>query len=136
MKKILLAIITLLITVTLHAKEYKDDCVLETKTVNKEALIIDVRTKKEFEMGHPKDAINIPYFLDKEGKKVLNKNFIEQVNRLTDDDYTKPLIIICRIGIRSVKAAVDLADEGYEDLTNIQQGFVKGWKKAGMPTEK
>jgi len=135
-KKILLSLISLMITITLNAKEYKDDCVLETKTVNKEAIIIDVRTKKEFALAHPIGAINIPYFFDKDGEKVPNTNFIEQVNQLTNDDYAKPLIIICRIGIRSVKAAIDLADEGYEDLTNIQQGFVKGWKKAGLPTEK
>ncbi|MEA3418509.1 MAG: rhodanese-like domain-containing protein [Campylobacterota bacterium] len=137
MKKLfLVALLTFSTFTSLQAKEYKDDCVVESKTVAKDAIIIDVRTKKEFTLGHPKGAINIPYFFDRDGERVLNAHFIEEVNRLTDDDYEKPLIIICRIGIRSVKAAVALADEGYEDLTNIQQGFVRGWKKAGLPIEK
>jgi len=136
MKKIFLLITALLTLIFADVKQFKDDCVLETKTVEKDAVIIDVRTKDEFVRGHPKGAINIPYMFDTDkGEQIVNKNFIKEVNALTGDDYAKPIIVICRIGIRSVKAAVALADEGYEDITNIQQGFVKGWKKAGMPIE-
>ncbi len=136
MKKIILAIFTLLLATFSHAKPYKDDCVLEDKHIEKDAIIIDVRTKEEFERGHPKGAVNIPYMFDlPNGNREINKNFINEVNRLTKENYEQPIIVICRIGIRSVQAAEALAEEGYEDLTNIQQGFVKGWKKAGMPVE-
>ncbi len=120
----------------LHAKEYSDSCLKETKVLPEFDYIIDVRTKEEFEHGHPKGAINIPYEMKVNGEMVINKHFVEQVNRLTDDGYDKEIVLICRIGLRSVKAAILLADEGYEKLTNIQQGFVNGWKKAGLPIEK
>lgn len=134
-QKLLIALIMSLFVSLLHAKEYKDSCVKETKTLPDYQYIIDVRTKEEFKFGHPKGAINIPYEFDKNGERVLNKNFVAEVNRLTDEGYDKEIVLICRIGLRSVKAAILLADEGYEKLTNIQQGFVNGWKKAGLPVE-
>jgi len=135
-QKLLITLILSLFTLSLQAKEYSDSCVKETNVVPNYDFIIDVRTKEEFKFGHPKGAINIPYEFNKNGERVLNKNFIEQVNRLTEDGYDKEIVLICRIGLRSVKAAILLADEGYEKLTNIQQGFVNGWKKAGLPVEK
>jgi rhodanese-related sulfurtransferase len=132
----LLLIFGLIWLQSIEAKEYSDQCLVDTKTIDQEAVIIDVRTKQEYAFGHPPGAINIPYEFDREGERVLNTNFVAQVNRLTEEDYEIPLIIICRIGVRSVKAAELLADEGYEDITNIQKGFLKGWKKAGLPVEK
>ncbi len=137
MNKLFVSIVTLFLAlVTLQGKEYKDNCVLETHTFPQDATIIDVRTPKEFQMGHPKGAVNIPYELEKDGVKEVNPNFVSEVNRLTSENYEEPLIIICRIGVRSVKASVDLAKEGYDNITNIQKGFMDGWKKAGMPIEK
>ncbi|MBN2825244.1 MAG: rhodanese-like domain-containing protein [Campylobacterales bacterium] len=134
--KLLITLILSLFISMLHAKEYTDSCVKDDNVVPNYDFIIDVRTPEEFKFGHPKGAINIPYEFDKNGEKVLNKHFVEQVNRLTGDGYEKEIVLICRIGLRSVKAAILLADEGYEKLTNIQQGFVNGWKKAGLPVEK
>ncbi len=119
-----------------EAKDYKDSCLLETKTIPADAVIIDVRTTQEFTFNHPKGATNIPYLIEKDGERIPNQNFIAEVNKLTGEDYSKHLIIICQTGVRSVDASKALLDEGYEDLTNIQKGFVNGWKKAGLPVEK
>jgi rhodanese-related sulfurtransferase len=137
MNRLFVLLATLFLAIgTLQAKEYKDNCLLDTHTFPQDAAIIDVRTPKEFALGHPKGAVNIPYELEKDGAKEVNPNFVSEVNRFTKENYEAPLIIICRIGVRSVKASVDLAKEGYEDITNIQKGFMEGWKKAGMPIEK
>jgi len=108
----------------LHAKEYSDSCLKETKALPEFEYIIDVQTKEEFAHGHPKGAINIPYEMEVNGETVIN------------DGYDKEMVLIRRIGLRSVKAAILLANEGHGKLTNIQQGFVNGWEKTGLPIEK
>jgi rhodanese-related sulfurtransferase len=57
--------------------------------------IIDVRTKKEYELGNHPSAINLP---------------IEPINILTDEnlkniDRNKPILIYCRSGRRALNAA-------------------------------
>lgn len=68
---------------------------------NKGAVIIDVRTKGEFNGGHPKNAKNIP--LDQIGKQ---SNKIKAMN--------KPVIVVCRSGARSGQAASILKNAGVE----------------------
>lgn len=128
-------ITSLLILLPLFGKEYQDNCLLETHTIPKDAIVIDVRTSKEFSTGHPKGAVNIPYLFEENGKSIPNAKFIEQVNKLTDEDYEATLVVICRIGHRSVEAAKELHKEGYENIVNIKKGFTRGWKKAGLPIE-
>jgi len=56
------------------------------------AVILDVRTKKEWDKGHIENAINIP--LDE-----LHTRF-DEVKKLN-----KPIITCCQSGMRSAKAA-------------------------------
>ncbi len=136
-KKIILLIVSFLLTHSLaYAKEYEDLCLLENNKIPDNALIIDVRTKKEYLLSHAPHSINIPLYYEKDGTRVLNKNFIDQINALTDDDYEKKLVLLCRIGIRSAKAAQMLSKEGYDNLINIKKGFANGWRKAKLPVEK
>jgi rhodanese-related sulfurtransferase len=65
------------------------------------AIIIDVRTKGEFEMGHVKKSNNIP--LDKIPSK------IEKIKKLN-----KPVILCCASGMRSAKATRVLKNNGIE----------------------
>ncbi len=41
----------------------------------KGSLLIDVRTKKEFQTLRAKDSINIPLFYEHKGKRIFNKKF-------------------------------------------------------------
>ena len=69
--------------------------------MEKGALIIDVRTPQEFQMGHIKESKNIP--LDKISgsiKKIQKRE--------------KPVITVCRSGARSVQAAAILRSKGIE----------------------
>ncbi len=65
------------------------------------AVIIDVRTKSEFQRGHIEDSINIP--LDS-----LNAN----LSKLKKD---KPVITCCASGIRSASAKNILSANGLPD---------------------
>jgi rhodanese-related sulfurtransferase len=68
------------------------------------AIIVDVRTEREFKAGHAKGSINIP--LDK-----LNKN----LSRLKKD---KPVITCCASGMRSGTAKNILKNNGFTQVYN------------------
>jgi len=127
------------------------------------ALFVDVRTRAELNfLGTPavSDA-NIPYMKlnewyawnDKKGgfKMEVNSEFESEMERrvaakgLTKDS---PILLICRSGSRSAKAADLLAKLGYTKVYSIAEGYegdkakegaqkgqrvVNGWKNTGQP---
>ena len=79
---------------------------VETLMKENEFIIVDVRTKEEFEELHVEDAINIPY---------------DEINEDTELDKDKLIFVYCRSGNRSGKAYDTLESLGYEvyDLGGI-----------------
>ena len=69
------------------------------------AIVLDVRSKGEFEGGHIRGAVNIP--VDQ-----LRNNF----SRLKDK--TKPIITCCASGMRSASAKSILLSNGYTTVYN------------------
>ncbi len=142
MKKFLLLIITIFSTtfaVSLNqTTSYKADIDSQTAYIlqKKGAVLIDVRTKNEFESAHPKDAINIPIFHEKMGQRVLNKDFVEQVDYLVKSNLKQEIILICRSGSRSKFAANILVKEGFLNIYNIKNGFTYDWSKTQLPISK
>jgi rhodanese-related sulfurtransferase len=68
---------------------------------NRKALIIDVRSPREFASGNAKGSINIPL-----GDIANHINKIKKQN--------KPVITCCRSGARSASAAATLENAGIE----------------------
>ena len=68
------------------------------------AVIVDVRTKGEYNGGHLSSSINIPLDTLKSSMSKLNKN--------------KPVITCCASGMRSASAANMLRSEGFEKVYN------------------
>ena len=81
--------------------------------------IIDVRTRNEYAEGHIAGAENVD---------INQPDFIERL-RLKDD-----VAVYCRSGKRSQKAAMMIAEQGYNvyDLG----GGIMAWRQAGKPTVK
>jgi len=73
--------------------------------VKEGALILDVRSKGEFESGHIRSSINIP--VDQ-----LQQN----LNKLRDKH--QPIITCCASGIRSAAAKRVLLSEGFTKVFN------------------
>ncbi|MDU5809383.1 MAG: rhodanese-like domain-containing protein [Finegoldia magna] len=71
-------------------------------------LIVDVRSKEEYDQGHVKWAINIP--IDTFEQKVSKLDFFKD----------KAVITICNSGKKSQKAAEILVDKGFKDVTNAE----------------
>ena len=72
-----------------------------TKLVKEGAVIVDVRTKDEFRMGHIEGSENIP--LDTVKKE------LEKMKKLN-----KPIVTVCRSGNRSAMAKSILSSAGIQ----------------------
>lgn len=123
------------------------------------ALFIDVRTKGEFMfLGSPSVTdMNIPYMdiddptsWDKKGKHYTmapNSDFVAAVAALVAQHHlgkNDPIIVMCRSGDRSSRAADLLQKDGYTKVYSVVDGFegdmdtngkrdLNGWKNANLP---
>ena len=97
MKKILLVLIASFFLFGCGTKENKEISYKEIMQ-EKEYIIIVVRTKEEYESGHVKGAINIPY---------------NEINATTNIDKNKNIFVYCKSGNRSKSAYNTLKNLGY-----------------------
>jgi rhodanese-related sulfurtransferase len=74
--------------------------------LSKNAIVIDVRTKEEFQMAHYKDALNIPY------------DEIEKHIKKLEAYKDKPIILYCRSGRRASIAKQTLEKYGFKNVLN------------------
>lgn len=79
-----------------------------------DAQIIDVRTPGEFEAGNIAASTNVDFYGD---------NFKNELAKL---DKTKPLLVYCKSGGRSGKAASMMKAMGFEEVYDLKGGY-SGW---------
>jgi len=79
----------------------------------KDIILLDVRTKEEYETGHIKNSTLMPVDTLKE----------ESVKNLVDKQAT--IFVYCRSGNRSVAAANILIEQGYKNVFNL--GGITNW---------
>ncbi|MBE9504120.1 MAG: rhodanese-like domain-containing protein [Proteobacteria bacterium] len=110
----------------------------------KDAFIVDVRTRAEYEfVGHPDLPNGVPNIPLKfyPGWKV-NANFVKNAEERYSKDVT--LIMLCRSGGRAKVAAKLLLDAGFKKVLYMTDSFegskdekghrtVSGWKVNGLP---
>jgi len=77
--------------------------------VESDAMILDVRTKEEFEFGHIDNALNIP--VD------------ELRDRLTEIPTDKSIYVYCAVGLRGYTASRILLQHGYSAVYNLSGGY-------------
>ncbi len=87
------------------------------------ALLLDVRTPKEYAQGHIKNALLM---------NIYDAQFEENISKL---DKTKPVLVYCAAGGRSADAAQQLQQKGFARIYNLEQGF-SDWEDAKMEVEK
>ncbi|MAC84917.1 MAG: hypothetical protein CL624_12370 [Arcobacter sp.] len=120
------------------AKLYKDDISAQQayKMQQNGALLIDVRTKREFNTLRSKDSYNIPIFYEKNKQRVFNKNFLKEIYLYSKKDINKEIILICRSGSRTKLASNLLAYQGFKNIYNVKYGFDFDWIKQKLPSTK
>lgn len=105
---------------------------------------VDVRSQPEFEAGHVPGAVCVPLNHQVQGRMVPNPDFLATITSLFAKDAK--LIIACKAGTRSAKAATVLRDAGYENLCDMSAGFdgkrdafgrpTPGWNDGTRPVER
>lgn len=81
-------------------------------------ILLDVRTPEEFSVGHIPGALN------------LDVRSISFIADLRDLKVEEGVLVYCRSGRRSLRAAELMAEEGCHDVFDLAPGF-NGWKSAG-----
>ena len=91
------------------------------KLQNKEAVIVDVRDKDEWDEGHIPHAVHL-------SRGTMELDIEEKV-----PDPNALIICHCGGGGRSALAAETLQKMGYKNVRSMAGGL-KAWKTAGLPT--
>ena len=105
---------------------------------------LDVRSEPEYAAGHPAGAHNVPLLHAGPGGMQPNPDFLEVVNGLYPKD-TK-LIVGCRSGQRSARAADLLVEAGFTNVVDQRAGYegtrnafggvaTPGWSQEALPSE-
>ena len=87
---------------------------------HKDALVVDVRTDKEYQQGHVMNALHIPL-------GVLDNRIAE-----LQAYKTSAIVMVCRSGARSGQAASKLKKQGFTDAHNLGGGML-AWERASLP---
>src|SRR4051812_1850869 len=104
-------------------------------------IYVDVRSEPEFEAGHPEGALNVPLLNAGPVGLMPNPEFLSVMESAFGKG--EPLVIGCKAGGRSKKAAEMLAQAGFTQLSDQVAGFdagkdafgraIPGWSRAGLP---
>ncbi|NLO17151.1 MAG: hypothetical protein GX118_03065 [Arcobacter butzleri] len=138
LEKILILVIMITSVLFANEIEYKADITAQEAYQMQQngAILIDVRTKQEYDFMRAKDAVLVESYMEINGKRVFNKNFVTQIEDLVDMDLNKEIILICRSGSRTKEAAAILAKNGFSNIYNVKNGFVYDWVRANLPIQK
>ena len=88
-----------------------------------DAVIVDVRTPKEFQKGHIQNALN------------LNWNGSEFEKQLATLDKNKTIFVYCLSGGRSTSAAAKMRKTGFESVVEMPGGMME-WRANNLPETK
>ncbi len=92
----------------------------EAKTcIGSGSIVLDVRTKEEYENGHIPKSINLD---------IHDASFEEKIGEL---DKEKSYVVYCASGGRSLNAVKIMSGLSFNDAHSLSGGMMD-WKKEGM----
>lgn len=132
-------------------KEVTPPQACEMLASDKSAVLLDVRSRFEYEyVGHPETAINIPWQEVPDWK--VDPDFVQKVRLRLEPLASRDvpveamtILTLCRSGKRSMAAATRLAENGFNSIINIAEGFegdldsqghrgaINGWRFHRLP---
>ena len=106
---------------------------------------VDVRSVPEYEQGHPTGAHNVPLMHQGSGGMSPNPDFLAVMQAAYPRDAR--LVIGCKSGGRSQRAAMMLEGAGFVKLLEMRGGYSgegdamgrvveRGWADAGLPVSR
>ena len=111
--------------------------------MDKEGYVyLDVRSVPEFAAGHPAGAYNVPLLDVGPAGMAPNPDFVTVVEKNFPRDAR--LVVGCKAGGRSAKAAAALEQAGFTNVVDQRNGYdgtptpaggvEPGWRPKGLPT--
>ncbi|MBI3898126.1 MAG: rhodanese-like domain-containing protein [Gammaproteobacteria bacterium] len=88
------------------------------------AVVVDVSESNDYSTGHVPNAINVPY------------SSLHQAVASLDKYKTRPLVVTCRTGSRSLKAALLLRRKYEFPSVHKLSGGLAAWERQSLPLEK
>jgi rhodanese-related sulfurtransferase len=108
------------------------------------AVLVDCRTEIEhMYVGHPVGAEHVAWQEAPDWE--IDPEFVDKVKRVVKGDLTRPVLLICRSGQRSLDAGEALEAAGFSTVINVLEGFegpldddfhrgtLGGWRHRGLP---
>lgn len=107
-------------------------------------VYLDVRTPVEYAEGHPPGAYNVPFAYSAADGLAPNPAFVDEVRALVPP--TRPVVVGCATGVRSLAAARLLIEAGFQQVVEQRAGMSgvrdafgrvqeRGWRDEGLPVE-
>lgn len=100
--------------------EWTIDTVKDQLGNGNDYVLLDVREKDEYREGHLANAVSVP------------RGYLELRIEQTVPDKATPIVAYCAGGTRSLLAAKQLKDMGYQKVISMAGGY-SAWKGAGYP---
>lgn len=110
-------------------------------------LFVDVRMEIEsLYVGRPPGVVHVAWY-EYPDLTADPQAFATAVERETGGDKTRPVLLICRSGKRTLDAAKALEAAGFADVSHVVHGFegdlsddfkrssLNGWRFEGLPWE-
>ena len=88
--------------------------------VKQNSILVDIRTKDEFDSGRIATSINIDYY---------NPEYIKEFEKL---DRSKTINLYCASGGRSSSAVKDISKLGFENINELNGG-IYAWYMQKLP---
>lgn len=85
-----------------------------------DVMVLDVRTAKEYDAGHIREAVLLDYY---------SRDFVDRLKAL---DREKTYLIYCRSGNRSGKSLVIFEKLGFNHAYHMVTG-INGWSRENYP---
>lgn len=101
--------------------------------LKKGVSIIDIRTEPEWRQTGIVPGSHLLMLFDEKRNVVDPQGWLAKVKVIAPID--KPVILICRVGNRTIAATQFLARSGYKEVYNVTGG-IELWIRAGLPIER
>ena len=86
------------------------------------ALLVDVRENDEIAQ------------LEYDVPSILHIPLTQFEERFQEIPKNKPVVLVCKSGVRSLRATGFLVNHGYENVVNMKHGIIR-WVQKGFPTK-
>jgi rhodanese-related sulfurtransferase len=86
----------------------------------KDAVVVDLRERREYEAGHIVDALHVPHH--------ALESRMDELEPYKD----RPVILACRMGQNAGAAGAVLRKAGFENVLRLNGGMME-WQNASLP---